>query len=731
MEMKASSQWSKIFWITLGVIFIYCLIVVPDYGITGDEVTQWKYGHWVWDYIKSFGSNKTMEIPKQLIGKTYSYAEVFDSPLKYYGGFYDGFAAMLIDLFKPKDEFLVRHYWNMIFGFAGLVFGGLLAKEFAGWRAAFIAVIFMFFTPRYFGEIFNNPKDIPFATGYLAALLCIVKWLKELDTGTIKWKNTIWLGLSIALAISVRVGGILVIAYLGMFYLIEMYRIKGFGSKIFGKSVKHMVVAIVIGWIGSCLFWPYALGNIISNPIEAVKMMSAYPLSIRSLYDGQLQSIATMVYDDAGKPVSGIFNLPSTYLLNWLGMGMPLFILITFAGSFFYGFKYTKEKKNSYYLLLLFATVFPVFYIIYKKSVVYDGIRHILFVLPVMAILSALFLDYIIEMFSGKKVIQYTIAAATLVLVALPARFVFANHPNEYIYFNELKGGIKGAYGNYETDYYFNSLKEGFDWVKEHKLKSFKPTPGHDSVLVASNIPDMMQQYINTSGLPIKFVYVRYYQRGTSDWDYGVFVSRFLDKEQLLNGYFPGANPIYIVTADSVPLTTVQENDPERNAMKGQEALKSSKDSLAVRYFEAAAKRDPKDTEPWRNLAAAAFRTDKGKALDAIGKAYAISSLDLNTAQTAGMIYLRGENFNKAIEVFSKMKDDYPEEAEGWMGLGQAQAAVKNYPLAIEDINTAIAKNPQYTPQGYQILAYIYQQQGDMAMAQKYAAAAQQMSGGR
>jgi tetratricopeptide (TPR) repeat protein len=720
--MISEKNLPKIFWGLLALILIMMLCMVPQYGITGDEVTQWKYGDFVWRYIKTFGGDKGVLTDPYITQKA----------LQYYGGFYDGIAAMLNDIFQPKNPFLLRHYWNAIFGFFGIVFAGLLAKEFSGWRAAIIAVLFMVFTPRIFGEMFNNPKDIPFATGYLAALLCIVKWLKTLNTDTLKWKSTIWLGLSIALAISVRVGGILVIAYLGMFYIVEMYRMKGFGSKVFGKSLKHLAVAVVIGWIGSCLFWPYALENIIGNPIEAVKKMSAYPLAIRSLYDGRLQSIANMVYDDAGKPISGTFNLPSSYLLNWLYMGMPLFILITFAGSFFYGYKYTRERKNSYYLLLLFATVFPVFYIIYKKSVVYDGMRHILFVLPVMVVLSALFLDYIIRMFTGKKAIQYAIAGATLLLVALPARFMFANHPNEYVYFNELEGGIKGAYGNYETDYYFNSLKGGFDWLKEHKLKDFKPAPGHDSVLVASNIPDMMTQYIRVSGLPIKFVYVRYYQRGESDWDYGVFVSRFLDKEQLQNGYFPGANPLHIVEADGVPLTTVQENDPQRNAMKGQAATKAQNDSLAATYFELAVKHDPKDIEALRNLAVAAFQAkDNAKAFDAIGKAYAISSMDMGNAQTAGMIYLRGGDFNKAIQVFGKMKDDYPDEAEGWMGLGQAQASVKNYPLAIEDINTAIAKNPQYTPQGYMVLAYIYQQQGDMANAQKYQAAAQQMGGGK
>lgn len=689
----------KIFWGLLALLFVVMLFMVPQYGTTGDEVTQWKYGTSVWNYLKTFGDDKTAVSGLYL-----------ENTQAMYGGFFDGFAAMLIDIFHPKDEFLMRHYWNMIFGFAGIVFAGLLAKEFAGWRAAIIAVIFMIFTPRIFGEVFNNPKDIPFATGYVAALLCIIKWLKKLDNPS--WKTTILLGLSIALAISVRIGGILVIAYLGMFYVIEMARIKGFGSKVFGKSVKHVLVALIIGWIGACLWWPYALEDIISHPLEAVKVMSAYPLNITTLFEGA--KIRTS-------------EIPAHYLPRWISIGMPLYILIGFIGAVVLAYKWTKTSKHSYYLLLIFATAFPIFYIIYKKSVVYDGMRHILFVLPLMVVLAALFYDYLLQLFAAKKPVQYAVAGVTLVLVALPARFMFANHPNEYTYFNELAGGIKGAYGEYETDYYFNSMKGALDWLVENRLKKEAPGRGQDSIVIASNAPALFHEYQKISPVPFKFVYVRYYQRNESDWDYGIFMSRFLDKEQLLSGYFPGDNPIHIMEADGVPLTTILQNDPERNGFKGQEAMKKGNDTLAVALLNKAVQKYPKDAENWRNLAVANFQLgNKPAALDAIGKAYAISSLDMTNVNTAGAIYLQGGDFQKAIQVFGKMTRDYPEAAEGWMGIGQAYAASKNYPMAIDNLNKALALDGRIAPQAYMALAYIYQQQGDMATAQKYAAAAQQ-----
>jgi hypothetical protein len=44
-------------------------------------------------------------------------------------------------------------------------------------------------------------------------------------------------------------------------------------------------------------------------------------------------------------------------------------------------------------------------------------------------------------------------------------------HPYEYVYFNELVGGFKGAYGKYETDYWVASMKEAVEWLKTNELK--------------------------------------------------------------------------------------------------------------------------------------------------------------------------------------------------------------------------------------------------------------------
>jgi hypothetical protein len=50
--------------------------------------------------------------------------------------------------------------------------------------------------------------------------------------------------------------------------------------------------------------------------------------------------------------------------------------------------------------------------------------------------------------------------------MAATAVDMVALHPYEYLYYNRaVAGGLPGAFGAYETDYWGASFKEGLDWV--------------------------------------------------------------------------------------------------------------------------------------------------------------------------------------------------------------------------------------------------------------------------
>src|SRR5205085_12294833 len=98
------------------------------------------------------------------------------------------------------------------FGLVGLAGCWKLGRVLGGARTAFIALLFLLLTPNYYGQMFNNPKDIPFAVGGIWASYYIVRILPTLPRPPLRL--LVKLGLAIGLAMGVRDGGLLFLCYL-------------------------------------------------------------------------------------------------------------------------------------------------------------------------------------------------------------------------------------------------------------------------------------------------------------------------------------------------------------------------------------------------------------------------------------------------------------------------------------------------------------------------------------
>src|SRR5205085_10110817 len=90
--------------------------------------------------------------------------------------------------------------------------------------------------------------------------------------------------------------------------------------------------------------------------------------------------------------------------------------------------------------LLGFSIVFPVVYAIAIRAVLFDGMRHFIFVLPAIAVAAALALD---RVFSGLSEFRYRrpiYAALGAYGVAHIATMAML-HPDQYVYYNAFVGG--------------------------------------------------------------------------------------------------------------------------------------------------------------------------------------------------------------------------------------------------------------------------------------------------
>lgn len=606
----------KVF-IGLSVLLVVVMAYLSkDYGITGDENFHRVYGHHVWHFYTSFGEDKTATLP---------YGNP-DSLMMYYGGFYDGSAAAIAETFPKADEWRIRHLWNSLFASSAMILAGLVAVEIAGWQAGLIVLLFMMFSPRFFGEGMNNPKDITMATGYLLSYVFMLKFFKQMPRP--KLSTALWLALAIGIALGIRIGGLLLIPYFILFYGLTLFQEYGVGETFnFSRfkenvwpSFRFVLLASVLGFALGMLFWPYGLISPISHTLETLGVSAKFPATISMLFNGQ-------------KIVST--EIPWYYIPKWIYITTPLFGLLGLLASFATIPFFKREGKLLPLGFVYFTLAFPVFYIIYKKAVLYDGMRHLYFVYPSIVILAGLAFDYFMK--SGNKAIKFGAAGLAVVLVLLPARFMFANHPNQAVYFNELVGGIKGAYAKYETDYYMNSVKQCADWIKEHEKLERR---NGEKLILRSNAVAPCNFYFQEDSANLAVGYVSYRNKSTLYSDYLILYCRYVDQDLLTNGAFPPEQTVFVAEADGVPLACVVKRT-DQSDYEALEAIKKNDFETTIKLLEPYCTKYPKADAALTNLGLAYLQTAQAdptriqKAIDVLNR-----TLTLNKENPNAIYYL-------------------------------------------------------------------------------------------
>lgn len=651
---KNEAVFRMLFFLGSVLLLVIMAVLSFQFGITGDEQVQKQYGEKVLSFFTSFGKDR---------------AALEFKNLYFYGGFFDMICAAANKYIGILDPYDMRHLINAIFGFIMMLFAALLAKKLGNWRSGFIALVLLAISPQLFGQSMNNPKDIPFAAAYVFSIYQFYKWIMELPNPSIR--TLIYASMGIAVSTGIRVGGLILIGMLMVFLVTAWIFNKELREKLksekgsMSRIVKHVFLVSIAGYFGAMLFWPYGLVAPFSNPFKALGEMQNFSTNIRILFDGK-----HMMSNE----------IPWNYIPQWIAITTPLIILIPAVIMAFATLGVKKYFRQEYLLLLLFVIVFPWAYAVYKHSSLYDGLRHFLFIVPPITVLAALFFELLFRV-SKNKVAKAAVAIVLLAGIFLPVSWSVKNHPNEYCYFNELVGGIDGAYGNYETDYWMNSTKEASAWLKN---ESGAIQPGK-KIVIATNCAIPVTYYFRNDTANVKVIYVRYYSRAEKDWDYGIFYSRFIDQSQLKNKSWPNAHTIHEVKADDVPLSIVVERK-DKSDFLAQDALDKKDFKAADSLYAIAAKYDPSNEEAW---------------------------VGLGTAQ------LQSNQVKEAIQSLTQSLKIYPANGQALSFLGLAYAESGQLESAIAYLNQSLQANPN-NPQAYYYLGMIYQQKGDKETAQRY-----------
>ena len=95
-------------------------------------------------------------------------------------------------------------------------------------------------------------------------------------------------------------------------------------------------------------------------------------------------------------------NLPSSYLPIWFFYKLPILILFGLLVYPFIEKKLYEKKINLIIILsLIFTVLLIVFMLIFSKAVLYDELRHVMFLIPIIMIISFISIYY----FLSKKIL--------------------------------------------------------------------------------------------------------------------------------------------------------------------------------------------------------------------------------------------------------------------------------------------------------------------------------------
>jgi hypothetical protein len=459
------------------------LATFRDYGVTWDEDVHNWYGVFVLDYYTS--AFKDVRCLQWL--NLYNYGAAFDM------------IAAALNVFSPIGTYETRHLLNGAVGLFGLFGCWKLARALGTPRAAFVATLFLLLTPNYYGQMFNNPKDIPFATASVWATYYMVRLVPALPRPSLKLVAK--LGVAIGMALGVRVGGLLLVCYLGLLLTLfvlwraaETRRPAALVADGFTTFYRVLLPAMLVAYPVMLLFWPWAQAHPIEHPLRSLAFFTHESFPFRTLFDGQ--------YVPA-------WDLPWTYLPTYIVLALPELVLVLAALALPMAVLALRRvpcgaRRNAIlaHFMLGFGIVFPVGYAITVKAVLFDGMRHFIFVLPLIACAAALVADRLVDLLAGfayRRAIYGAVALYGLAHVSVMAML----HPDQYVYYNGFVGGVEGAAGRFKLDYWANSYAEAVEGLENYVQAQYGADfPDHDFTVAVCGPPISADYFF-----PNNFVY--------------------------------------------------------------------------------------------------------------------------------------------------------------------------------------------------------------------------------
>jgi hypothetical protein len=262
--------------------------------------------------------------------------------------------------------------------------------------------------------------------------------------------------LGLGLAVGMRViGGIAaVFAAAGALTLfaieLRMLGVKPAAMRLATFTVS-LALALPLAYVVMGLIWPWAVQAPL-NPIRAVEYyLHFWEDPWKELFEGVRILIP---------------NMPRTYVPQLCLLKLPeIFVALALLGTA--GAAATVLRRDvepwrrASLALLVCAALLPIVIAVVTRPVLYNGIRHFIFIVPPFAVLGGIAAAYLFErLYAYARPAAAAGAVVGASLIAVTVVDFMRIHPYQYALFNHVAGGIQGARDRYMIDYWGLGLKE-------------------------------------------------------------------------------------------------------------------------------------------------------------------------------------------------------------------------------------------------------------------------------
>lgn len=439
-------------------------------GMSWDEIDHRNLGEMALDFYRSLGEER----------------QATTNVMRYYGALHALVGAGFERLFPGLHWVAARHLGSVLFATIGFLYAVRLARLLAGPWAGAVAALLLATLPGWVGHAMFNPVDVPTAGMFAAAFFQLVRLARGLEEA--RWRTWLVFGVFAGLTLAVRMIGILLVPFAGavvvgwcLAHLGERARLRAALPRLVGGLALSGVATIVV----SFALWPRMLVEPLEGLRDSLARTNQYPWPGQVFFQGQL-ILAT--------------ELPRTYLPVFFAITTPLATSLGLAFALVRGATvlWPWRERLPLALALLLPLLFPPVYAALSGAVLYDGVRHFLFLVPPAAALAATGWTGAIGLLGRVRGGALAGTLALLALVAEPCAWTLRHLPLCYVYFHPLAGGLVGASRRYDTDYWALSVRPAAEWIVAHRRELAGDQPLR---IVVSSSPHLFRPWLDDPAL--------------------------------------------------------------------------------------------------------------------------------------------------------------------------------------------------------------------------------------